>query len=363
MDDFILTLAIRWLAAVDACSASCVSREWHSALSSERQGGDVWKQVCHNTNRFVVQAMENQHNVDYRLLAIGLGRSFPTLLPSLRPPQLDISQLFAVVDLYRHKKLENGKRQRVIEASWVCPIQWKGDEESFVTATNIGFDSQDDSSNQSIITGANPYAAQHVNCKHVQEWRSATSRYSQKSPLHYAAYDILGTSLVPSKSQLRSKVTLFRRDNMKSVCVLDEDINDCATGGDEDPAEEVVRFYYHNRESLRFANNEAGQNARLLGRKRIFTKLTLDGEFYLKAILPEPDSEEEYEWLANSRHAVRTLEEDELYCPDAKDEAELRKIESFQYEVKRFSFAFRVSTGTYCCLLFGCIVPASIHVD
>lgn len=140
-------------------------------------------------------------------------------------------------------------------------------------------------------------------------------------------------------------MTLFRKDDMKSVCIMDEDIVDCATGGDVDPAEEVVRFYYHTRDTIRFANNEKGLNAHLLAKKRAFTRLSLDGEFILKATLPEPGSDGEQPWLANSRHAVRTMGESELYHPTLRDQAALLNISSFQYEVKRFAFVFRVSTG------------------
>lgn len=124
---------------------------------------------------------------------------------------------------------------------------------------------------------------------------------------------------------------------------MDEETVDCATGGDQDPAEEVVRFYYHSKETLRFANDKAGQNARLLAKKRVFSRFSLDGEFYLKATLPDPGSDEESVWLANSRHAVRTSTE-HVYKPNAKDQAALLPIPSFQYEVKKFGLTFRVST-------------------
>lgn len=343
MDSFILTLAIRWLPAVDALAASCVSREWHETLSSERQGGNVWKQVCRNTNPFVVDALLlTQHNntpVDYRLLAVGFGRQVTTLPRRITPPTLGPADLFAVVDLYRRATVQNNKNRRVIEASWACPIAFPG-----LGTKNICMPGQ----TKMTISGANPYHVQHVESERVKEWQKTHSRFSQKSPLHYAAYDIIGVDSSgendPSRA-LRAKVTLFRKDTMRSVCIMDEDIVDCATGGDVDPAEEVVRFYYHNKETLRFSSNEAGRNAVLLARKRIFSRLSLDGEFYLKAILPEPGSDEEYEWLANSRHATRTMEDDELYIPTERDVAAMSSIPSFPYEVKKFFFTFRVSTA------------------
>ena len=49
MDPFILNLGIRWLPAVDAFSASCVSQEWRRFLSADRDNGDFWKQICLNS--------------------------------------------------------------------------------------------------------------------------------------------------------------------------------------------------------------------------------------------------------------------------------------------------------------------------
>jgi len=45
MDNVVLALTIRWLPAVDAFYASCMSREWNAALSSEEDESNLWKQV------------------------------------------------------------------------------------------------------------------------------------------------------------------------------------------------------------------------------------------------------------------------------------------------------------------------------
>jgi len=287
----------------------------------------------------VVDSMIKQNAlVDFRLLALGFGRSIPMSPRILSPPTIGLKDLFCVVDLYRQANVANSKRRRIIEASWVCPIEYPG-----LGTTNIRMTG----TKPMFIHGANPYSFQKRNSEQVQEWQTSKARHSQKTPLHFAAYDVVGVNFsgenVPSKA-LRAKVTLFRKDNMKSVCVMDEDIVDCATGGDQDPAEEVVRFYYHSKDTLQFNNDQTGQNARLLAKKRVFTRFSLDSEFYLKARLPEPGSDEEFVWLANSRHAVRTMSEDQVYKPDAKDQVALLSIPSFEYEVKRFSFVFRVST-------------------
>jgi hypothetical protein len=339
MDAFILSLAIRWLPAVDALAASCVSRYWKAALALDRDGGELWKQVCQNTNKFVTEQLSQNTNMDYRRLALGFGRSMPVAPRRLSPPTLGPDDIFAVVDLYRRAEAPGGKRRRVIEASWACSIEYPKKGTTNIRMNNGG--------KRMVIHGANPYSTQRRNCKEVKAWQTARSRYSQKSPLHFAAYDVVGVNSTGeniSTKALRARVTLFRKDTMKSVCVMDEDIIDCATGGDTDPAEEVVRFYYHNKDTLRFGNDKAGQNARLLAKKRAFSRFSLDGEFLLKATLPPPGSDEEYSWLANSRHAVRTMADNQVYRPDEKDKVALSTIPSFEYEVKRFAFAFRVST-------------------
>jgi hypothetical protein len=285
--------------------------------------------------------LDQNEEVNFRLLALGFGRSIPTAPRRLRAPSIRPEDVFCVVDLYRRSHVANGKKRRVIEASWICSIEYPG-----LGNTNIRMPA---GAKALAIHGANPYSSQHQNSEHVREWKASPPRHSHKTPLHYAAYDVVGLDVmgehVPSRS-LRAKVTLFRKDNMKSVCVMDEDIVDCATGGDQDPAEEVIRFYYHNKDTLRFDNGEAGQNARALAKRRVFSRLSLDGEFYLKATLPGPGSSEEDMWLAKSRHIVRTMDENHVYIPDAKDQAALSTIPSFGFEVKRFSFVFRVSTDT-----------------
>jgi hypothetical protein len=343
MDNFILKLAIRWLPASDALAACCVSREWQRNFSAESDNGDVWKQVCLNTNPYAVEAIlkQNDPEMNYRRLAVSFGRGMPTGPPHLSPPTMSLDQVFAVVELYRRSDSENGaKRRRVIEASWVCPIEF-----SDSSTHNMKMPPTD---RKMVVHGANPYSVKHRNTGRVKEWETSRTLHSQKSPLHFAAYDAVGLDLegknIPSRA-LRAKVTLFRRDTMQSVCIMDEDSMDCATGGDSDPAEEVVRFHFHSKSSLKFANNEAGENARALAEHRIFSRFCLNGEFYLKATLPEPDSDEEDVWLANSRNVARaTHVEDQVYTPSAQERASLSCIPSFEYEVKRFNFTFRVST-------------------
>lgn len=59
MDSIILNLSIRWLTAVDAFSASCVSQKWRQILSADRDnaGADLWMEA--NLPKFIPR--EKQH--------------------------------------------------------------------------------------------------------------------------------------------------------------------------------------------------------------------------------------------------------------------------------------------------------------
>jgi hypothetical protein len=150
MDSLVLTLAIRWLEASDAFSASCVSREWRDALSSERDGGDLWKQISMNTNPASTRTLEAtkvQQDLDYRSFTLGLDRAIQmsrtqlSFIPTLRP-----EDIFAVVELYRLSQVNN-KRRRVVDASWVCPVAYP----------MIEMDEYDVETE--VLQGLNPYSA------------------------------------------------------------------------------------------------------------------------------------------------------------------------------------------------------------
>jgi len=74
MDNFVLTMAIRWLADVDVFAASCVSSEWQQALSAEGDNEALWKQVCKNSYPQVFANLQNDDGMNYRRLTLGLWR-------------------------------------------------------------------------------------------------------------------------------------------------------------------------------------------------------------------------------------------------------------------------------------------------
>lgn len=147
MDNLILALVIRWLGVKDAFSASCVSSEWRAALSSERDNGDLWKQVCKNSFPLLVSQLENDDNneMNHRLLALGMweGTQQPhaaTNNEMTYTATLAMDQVFAVVDLYRKQSAQgNNKKRKQMISSWVCPIS-----KSFILKQVLYNDNEDD---------------------------------------------------------------------------------------------------------------------------------------------------------------------------------------------------------------------------
>jgi hypothetical protein len=210
MDRLVLTLAIRWLEASDAFSASCVCREWQASLSGDRDGGDVWKQVLKNTHPLFHAQVR-----DYRRLALGFGRTIAPAPPELTfSPSIRFEDLFAVVDLYRTREVGN-RRRRVIEASWTCPVTPQGIKMS-------------NDSKRTFVKGLNPYSVLFVEDGGSPEKRQVWKmKFLPPLPQFYARDDVTGLGRRPwFGGRVQARVTLFRRDNMKSVCLMDQFIGD-----------------------------------------------------------------------------------------------------------------------------------------
>jgi hypothetical protein len=246
MDSVVLTLAIRWLEASDAFSASCVCREWQASLSGDSDGGDLWKQVLKNTHPLV-----NVQVGDYRRLALGFGRSISPAPPEMTfSPRLRFEDLFAIVDLYRALELGNRQR-RVIEASWTCSV------------THEGIKMNNDSENF-LLKGLNEYSVSFLEDggseTALDDW---VNYVNPPTPLHFAWDDVLGH--LECTPQLQARVTLFRRDNMKSVCLVDQFI-DCYDNHFPriQPDTREVSTYVGVGENVHFASNDAGRTAQRL---------------------------------------------------------------------------------------------------
>jgi hypothetical protein len=328
MDPFIITHGIRWLPAVDAFSASCVSQEWYRVLSANVDDGDFWKQICQNSGPSDIPNLES--SADYRRLAMGLRlrENAPpapreqTYTPITRP-----ENYFAVVDFYKRHDEENGKRRKEMITSLVCHVNGMKIE---VTIAEV----------KPAFQGPNPFAA----CLTMEEsgevhaWREEVSSeahfFVMSTPFAYASWIASGRSWesnrLDSGQSIRVDVTLFRRDNAKSVCLL----HDVALDGFSDYMEEETQMVCTGLEVVKFAATDSGKTARSLLNERNVVEVSVEAELHLVPMLPSSTSNNEPMWLRNCREAIS---QEFRYEPNESDKAVLSKISHFDFGVKKLT--------------------------
>lgn len=327
MNDLVLTLAIRWLPAVDAFAASCVSHEWQDALASDRDNGELWKQVCKNSNPLVTAKVQQQ-GVDFCRLALGLmdpdARSIQpksSIQSTLAQATLRPEDIFAVIDLYRKNRLgaDRMRFQREIMASWVCPVSNDGT----IEANNIN--EQD----KVILKGENPYADSIRDSDEVEAWQErATGR--ETMPQFFAAWDLFGASWFGGFYPVFGvRVTLFRRPDFKSVCVMDEIQWKWSETRPRVTSQYKIKFK-SNKSLLKFADGEAGRDAKAMMYDLDFSVLELNGHLTAETNMASPGSDEEAPWLAKCRRAVAR---GGAYRPDRDDQIALSGVSHFEFKV------------------------------
>lgn len=319
MDPTILNLAIRWVAAVDAFSASCVSQGWRQLLSAEQDNGNLWLQVCQNSVSSEIPSLES--SLDYRRLAMGLRmrdiKPITTPYTHTIAPTMRREDFFAVMDLYRRHQDENGKRRKEMFGSHICLINASGFGKIF-------------DSTEPIVKGPNPFAANMSERDEFRMWRETLGRADRNdsSPLAYASRRAAGGSWgamfrIDRATALRVDVTLFRRDNAKSVCLIhDAPLTKC----DYEPRAERLHIDTE-LDSLDLAQSDAGSKARsLLGER---TGVMVDAFIKLAPVnLPARDADDEPLWLKHSRQAVLRRR---IYQPNEEDLASLANTDYFHF--------------------------------
>lgn len=331
MNDLVLTLSIRWLPAVDAFAASCVSREWQAALTFNRDNGELWKQVSKNSYPQATSAI--QEAIDFRRLALGLYQSdYGEPPPVTFTPTLSPDDLFAVIELYREPGASGDdtgprkKRRQVIEASFVCPVTLNG-----IEMTN-------DDSNQ-IFTGENPYSESIRDSDQFRVWRKyegcGGESYEDSPPYQFAAFRVLGRSFSRGgggrrlDESLGIRTTLFRKDNMKSVCVLNEE--QWNKDWHKDFEDDKLKVEYLGSK-LHLDVNDAGRKAQaMLCSKYHQASVGMTADLSVEAILPSPGSKEEPYWLVNCREACQR---GQWYRPSRQDAETLSSLRHFEFRVK-----------------------------
>jgi len=296
----------------------------------------MWKQVCQNTNlRLVEELPQTAH---YRNLALRLFQNtYPrppvkTYIPTLTP-----EQVFCVIELYR--RVGDGTKRRVVtEALWVSPLTFP-----IPAMTNHSVTMQ----------GANPYSKDGQDCEKVQEWKNGND-YFCLTPFDFALLDIKGSSKARSSNNnnnLHAKVTLFRRDTMESVCVLDQTVDEQLDSEDEhriNCTSGTGKYDAPFCDSVVFANNEFGRKAEsMLYNRNDFYTIKPQGQFVTQVMLPGLEGLIPT-WLL---HCNQARINDRKYVPTQDDLSALSRIPHFDINVG-FRFDFVVTThqfgeGTY----------------
>lgn len=322
-----MTLVVRWLPAVDVFAASCVSSDWRASLVSDQDNGELWKQVCRNSFPLMLALDENNAMaVDYRLLTFGLldpDRRTIHPVPTTETPQfqsrLSPEDLFAVVDLCRMPLGTDGRKQREIVATWICPVGADGT-----------IDTNSSEQGSIMLKGENPYSASNLHSEEVEIWKGrATER--ETAPHEYAAWNMLGASWFGGYClPLGLRVTLFRRHDMKSTCVMDRSTWEWSTAPPRE-GEHVVNYKTSDADhSLHFANNDEGCRAKAMMYDYQSSRLDLTGVLTAMARLPPRGSEAEALWLANCRRKVAARRK---YIPNSDDVITLSNISHFEFNV------------------------------
>jgi hypothetical protein len=308
-----------------------VSQEWYRVLSANVDDGDFWKQICQNSGPSDIPNLES--SADYRRLAMGLRlrENAPpapreqTYTPITRP-----ENYFAVVDIFKRHDEENGKRRKEMITSLVCHVN---DMEIEVTIAEV----------EPALQGPNPFAAGLTmeESGEVHAWRERVSSVEDivdiSTPFACASWIASGHSWDSYRldsGQIRVDVTLFRRDNAKSVCLL----HDVALDGSLDYTEET-KIICTGPKAVKFAATDSGKTARSLLNERNVVEVSVEAELHLVPMLPSSTSNNEPMWLRNCREAIS---QEFRYEPNESDKAVLSKISHFDFGVKKLTVVWRL---------------------
>lgn len=360
MNDLALSFVARWLTAKDAFAASCVSHRWQAVLSEARDNGDLWKEIFANSHPQLAKnfILEEANHYHYRRVVLGLWEGIKPKKANpydlnLYQPTLRPHDIFAVVEIYRFNHSDGGnKRRKEVIASFQNPILCPSIVEKQFT----------DADTTVTLQGVNPYSQEEQNTENAKFWKQR----ADEVPFDYAVQDVLGRSVIPTKrgafgndyynaynddKELMTSVTLFRRDNMKSVRVLDNDkfwysLDDDYWQNETEEWNETGYkdgSFYHGLISKNSFNvqdppdlaidTDAGKSAFVLLRDYYSDCLDFRASLVLSPRLPDSGSADEPAWLRNCRQA---RERGETYVPSDEDKAVLAATPHFELEVESF---------------------------
>ncbi len=330
MNDLVLTLAIRWLTTVDALAAVCVNKRWCHVLSiaNDDEVSILWKQVFGNSHPLLEK--EAPQDANFRALCTSLFKNeVPEPTVKIFRATLRPDQVFAIFELYRNKREANGKRRVIIEASWKCPLIKEGGIYWFETPLTV-------------MRGANPYSEANQNNEKAREWKmrcqngetNADDRFQLKlTPYDFALLDVLGSreARIASGENLFAKLTIFRRDTMQFVCVvnhaIEEDMRHFTSRN-----RYTYRSHFQGQGSLTFADNDLGNKAIAMLHNRQVRRIELRrcSMLHSTVLLPRRNADDVPPWLAN---CYRSLHADQTFRPSQEDEQALSRIPYFNFNV------------------------------
>lgn len=339
MDELVLTLSVQFLGAKDAFAASSVSSEWRALLAGDRNNGGLWKQVFANSFPLLVDSNgSDDEDLDYRLLTFGLWDGITPKAPTSQPvlsPTVGADNFFAIVELFRYKPAEQGnERPKEVFVLWKCPVSVEG---GLLAAKEVGED--ETQAQHAALKGVNPWSQAQQNSAGARRWRE-NAKALWSSPLEYALRTIVrGTDFYqveidPSgrwrRRSLRLSVTLFRRDSMKSVRLLDGELYDEAVEEfSGNMSKGYIEWFVINSPAL--SMTEAGVKARSMMYDDGCTGFMINGTFNLYSKLSDDGSVPV--WVTN---CIRALENGQKYVPDRQDRATLASISHFEYSIESF---------------------------
>lgn len=285
--------------------------------------------MCQNSFPHVAVHFTEDHDLDHRLLTLGLwggkeasDNASCTGRKVIAAPTLSAEQVFAVVVLYRNQPVHASKRkEKEIVASWVCPM------------SSEGFIAMRFTDEECVkVSGPNPYSLAERDSDRVQAWQKAKD-YRQAMPHVFAvqtfARDYFNSC--PNHSALRVDLTLLRRDTMHSVRVMENEsfLND----GHCDFKFMGTEVLYHltGEELATFGPSKAGRAARNMLYSTGASFIWFQSWFTFSSKLPSRGSDDEPDWLDNSRHAY---EESRLYRPSDTDRTVLSRMSHVDFNVK-----------------------------
>lgn len=328
-----MAFAILWLKPIDAFASCCVCKHWNDILCSPSHSASheaPWEQVCKNANPGLARDFKDRLQKEPRLFSPGISKAekyrrvaFGLFDETEKPRKVD--QFFASVELYRLLPADdnNERPERVVEASWDSSLSFPE-----------GFRKKN---TDRVLKGKNPYSSEMKRSSEARSLRRGDD-FWDTSPVRFAAAEILGSDDItnPNRGTQRSfmnprlcmKVVVFRKKDLKSFCLIDEE----TSFYNANCTEFDVSWGFDIGELPSDGSHHSRNKASYLGCEATL-KLKLN-------LCRYEESEETPGWCSRLQSA---FDDDEAYVPDQEDSAALERLSDFQFDI--LDFGCRLTNG------------------